>query len=1122
MRTSVEAQDVNRTSGVGSGWVEVRDVDRLPPFLVSVVSASDHWLYASSAGGLAAGRVDAQGSLFPYLTDDRLHRAHHDIGPWTCITVGGTTWEPFRPRNTGAVRRHLRKSVAGDQLVFEEEHPGLGLRFRYRWAFSERYGFVRTATLERTGGEGTLEIALVDGLQGLLPANAILPLVQTGSCLLDAYTRAEWDAEGAIALLTLEALPSDRAEPAESLRANVAWCVGLEVAAVLLCRDQLDDVARGARPAHEALVTGRPAAFLVSSNLSLAAGAAHTWHIVADVGRGHAEVAQLRRRSVDAAALGAELAAMTAALDGILCDVDGLQRTGQPDRDAHQRANALFNAMRGGVPVDEHRVSIDRFAAFVAVRNRPCRERLAAWFAAHAGATLERAALLDAALATGDADLVRLAHEVLPLWFGRRHGDPSRPWNTFSIRVRDADGGRRVSWEGNWRDVFQNWEALFASYPEFLESAVCTFVNASTRDGYNPYRITSQGVDWELPDPHDPWSNLGYWGDHQISYLTRLLELSLRHHPGRLAGLLPRERFSFADVPYRLRPYAELVQDPRAAIAFDAAAQRAVDARVAWMGQDGRLVVEGSDVLHVSLTEKLLVPVLAKLGSLVPGAGVWMNTQRPEWNDANNALAGFGVSVVTAAYLRRHLVVLQTLLDGLSGEVTLTSALARLLDAVTGTLRLERPLLDAMDDRGRRRVMDALGEAAGRYRAEVYAGGGLDRVARPSALLTELCVLGRAWLDHALAAARREDGLFDGYDLLRFDDETASVERLYPMLEGQVAVLSSGLLDAAAAAALVERLYEGPLYRPDVDSFLLYPARALPSFLERNLVPEADALAVPLVQAHLAAGDRRLILRDVEGRLRFAPHLKNAGDVATVLRALPASSDDHAAVLALWEATFHHRAFTGRSGTMYAYEGLGSVYWHMIGKLLVAVQEVWRAAEQRGDTSGAARLAALYRRVRGGLGFNRSAEAFGAFPTDPYSHTPAGRGAQQPGMTGLVKEELVARRGELGVWVEDGLVRFEPEAIEPAELLGQATRWIVPDGVRPGRAVEVPAGGLAFLLCGVPVVVQPGPRRAAEVYRKDGVQSFEGAVLDAETSARIFRRDPAILCIVVDRPSVPA
>ncbi|CAN0044150.1 unnamed protein product, partial [Discosporangium mesarthrocarpum] len=42
-----------------------------------------------------------------------------------------------------------------------------------------------------------------------------------------------------------------------------------------------------------------------------------------------------------------------------------------------------------------------------------------------------------------------------------------------------------------------------------------------------------------------------------------------------------------------------------------------------------------------------------------------------------------------------------------------------------------------------------------------------------------------------------------------------------------------------------------------------------------------------------------------------------------------------------------------------------------------------------------------------------------AFPTDPYSHTNR-HGAQQPGMTGQVKEEIVTRFGELGVRIEGG------------------------------------------------------------------------------------------------------
>ena len=120
------------------------------------------------------------------------------------------------------------------------------------------------------------------------------------------------------------------------------------------------------------------------------------------------------------------------------------------------------------------------------------------------------------------------------------------------------------------------------------------------------------------------------------------------------------------------------------------------------------------------------------------------------------------------------------------------------------------------------------------------------------------------------------------------------------------------------------------------------------------------------------------------------------------------------ATLDLYEQVFNHHAFTGRSSTMFAYEGIGSVYWHMVAKLLVAVQEVILEGPAATDAASLRELVRLYDRVRDGLGFNRSAAQYGAFPTDPYSHTPAHAGAQQPGMTGQVKEELLTRWAELG------------------------------------------------------------------------------------------------------------
>jgi len=83
----------------------------------------------------------------------------------------------------------------------------------------------------------------------------------------------------------------------------------------------------------------------------------------------------------------------------------------------------------------------------------------------------------------------------------------------------------------------KTWEALAHSYPEFTDGMIFKFLNASTFDGYNPYRVTKNGIDWETIEPDDPWSYIGYWGDHQIIYLLKFLEFAERHNPGSIGQL---------------------------------------------------------------------------------------------------------------------------------------------------------------------------------------------------------------------------------------------------------------------------------------------------------------------------------------------------------------------------------------------------------------------------------------------------------------------------------------------------------------------------------------------------------------------------------------------------------
>ncbi len=1111
----------------GEPWYRIAHSDRLPPFLMSVASDTDLWMFLASTGGLTAGRTDPDGSLFPYETVDRLYDAHHHTGPITLIRAGAgagaAVWQPFAqpPPVAAPIERHLYKHLAGHRVAFEEIHHGLGLAFRFRWSMCEAFGLVRSARLERLGG-GPVEVEILDGLRNVLPFGAPLALYQQRSSLVDAYKRTELDPATGLAIFSLTSRITDRAEAVESLRANVVWSHGLANARVTLDDGAIQAFREGRPFEPETLRTGRRGHYLATARLRLAPGAGAAWQVMADAARGPLAIVRLRDRLTAGGAIAREIeGALDAATEALIRNVaaaDGLERTGRPVAAAHHFANVLYNNMRGGVFPDGYRAPRADLLDFLQVRNREVLARHRSRLEALPD-PFDVTALVETAAETGDPDLERLSLEYLPLTFGRRHGDPSRPWNRFSIRPAHSDGAPALSYEGNWRDVFQNWEALAMSFPGYLPAMIAKFVNASTVDGFNPYRIGRDGVDWEVVDPADPWSHIGYWGDHQIVYLLRLMEALQRFDPDALARMLERRVFSYAHVPYRLRPYAAILADPHATIDFDAELAAAIGTRVTQIGTDGKLVPGAAGgVRHASLIEKLLVSALARLSGYVADGGIWMNTQRPEWNDANNALAGNGVSTVTLCYLRRYLRFVGDLLAARGARpVSIAAGVARWAEAVRTTLERHRPAAGSgpVGAGARRTMLDALGAAFETYRTGAYAGKGVEDATVAPGALPALIEVALAHLDHTIALSRRADGLYHAYHVLGpTGAETLALTPLAEMLEGQVAALSAGTLAPAEAARLVDALFESHMYDPRRKSFMLYPERTLPGFLGRNVVPLEDARAIGLLGGMLAEGDRSIVALDTSGTCRFHPDLEQARVLARRLDGLAAggkwagaAARDRGAVLDLYETVFHHRAFTGRSGTMYGYEGIGCIYWHMVAKLLVAVEEHALAALDAGDPAAPA-LVRGYLRVRAGLGYEKTPAEYGAFPTDPYSHTPRHAGARQPGMTGQVKEEILTRLGELGVGIEAGSVRFRPELLTRDEFL------VAPEVFRvrglDGRAVElqVPAGSLAFTFCQVPVVYHlSGDAPWIRVTRADGATSeAPGETLNADLARSIFER----------------
>lgn len=1174
----------------------VGDLDRIPPFLMSVVSDGDRWMFVSSTTALTAGRRDASGALFPYETDDRLHAAAGQVGAVTRMRMvddagNEQQWSPFAPGARSDGRRWVSKSVHGDSVTFGEEHPATSLVLTSSWGTTAEHGFVRSGSITNHGS-ARLNLDLVDGLLGVLPHGIDPTVQQRYRNLTNAYKRAELIGGPArLALMSLEAPVSDLAEPQEVLRATVVWSIGLPGAAVSLDPDARRAFDERAPHPIDPLVTGRPGAYLVRGAFVLDPGESVSWRIVADVGLDHLDVVELQRRlaapvdeaGIDAASIGPGIDAagigpgIEARIDAavertrrrlieLMAGADAQQCTGDPVASAHHLANVTYNVMRGGLPLLGHHVDTAELRRFMRSRDRRVVERHRSWFAA-LPARLERGRLLDLAAATGDAHLERLVRDDLPFSFSRRHGDPSRPWNTFSIRVEDDEGRPIVHFEGNWRDVFQNWEALCESYPEYLTGVVSSFVNASTLDGHNPYRLTRDGIDWECPDPDDPWANIGYWGDHQLIYLLRLLRLTDRVWPGEIARLLTEASFTYAEVPYRIAELDQMLRDPKNTIMFDAEADARLRARMSDIGGDGALLVgpDGMPVL-VTLLEKLVVAALAKVSNFVPGGGIWMNTQRPEWNDANNALVGFGLSMVTLFHLRQFLDHLRSLVTTMGtdadapGEmrVDISAEVAVWLDEVERVLRTTpvdgaagspvepsddssiEPFAGPSDggtavDARRRVLLEQLGRAASRYRASVASGLSGEQRSVSAAQLVDWCEITIEHLDATIVQARRDDGLVHSYNLLDIDPDgaTVGVRHLPEMLEGQVAALGAGLLTAAEQADLLDALSASPLHRADIDTYLLAPALVPPSFLDRNQVPADAAPPGSLLGALLDADEPSVIRRDADGRLRFHADLIDAHALDAALDRLATDerwaelvARDRSQIGTVYETVFAHRAHLGRSGTMYAYEGIGSVYWHMVTKLLLAVQEA--AAEAADDCRDAGpghgptvdgatldRLVRAYDRIRSGLGFTRSAEEFGAIPTDPYSHTPAHAGAQQPGMTGAVKEEILTRRRELGVRVVDGDIEFDQLLLRDDELCDRPTTWQLHTADGSTVSVDVPIGSVGLTVCQVPVVVTLGDDGPwVEITTSDGsVVRRDGCSVGHELAREVMRRSGEVTLI---------
>ena len=898
----------------------------------------------------------------------------------------------------------------------------------------------------------------------------------------------------------------------------------------LVSSKQLSEFRNSSKLIEEFDIKAEKGAYFLIADISLGPKEISTWYIVADVNKSSADIISFAEeiKSNQSLAKDIEMDIQNSSDDLLRLSgsSDGMQTTSDSRRNIRHFSNTLFNIMRGGIFDNNYQIEKADFTKYLEKGNKrvflikkSVLEKLPQEF------NLDL--LRDIADNDSDKDFQRLCYEYLPLKFSRRHGDPSRPWNKFSINTRsEIDGSKILDYQGNWRDIFQNWEALVHSYPDFIDSMIFKFLNATTFDGYNPYRVTKDGFDWESLEQDNPWSYIGYWGDHQVIYLLKFLEFIEDYYPERINRYFEDELFVYANVPYRIKTFKDILEDPKNTIDFDADCEKYINNQRELLGSDGALLKDSdNNIIKVNFIEKLLATILAKVANLIPEAGIWMNTQRPEWNDANNALVGNGVSMVTLYYLRRFLHFFTNILKRYKSEkISVSIEQKDLLLSISEALRENLYLLDdKISDQNRLSIMNLLGNSAGLFRQSIY----INKFSGKKADLTKNEILdfldiSLKFIEHSIKANKRSDGLYHAYNLMTVGNNLVSISHLPEMLEGQVAILSSGSLSSTESLNVLNSLKGSKLFREDQYSYILYPNKDLPGFLDKNNIHEDKVKSSKLLSELVSASNNQIVVKDSKGGHHFNGNFNNANSLKEELDNLPILFNDlvreeRDLVLAIFEEIFDHKSFTGRSGTFYGYEGLGSIYWHMVSKLLLSTLEVTtNAFESNEDQSITSSLLDHYFEINEGIGLNKSPELYGAFPTDPYSHTPGGKGVQQPGMTGQVKEDVLSRFGELGLSVASGQISFNPSILKRSEFVENETPFKFINLDNEISSINLFSKSLGFTICQVPIIYKLSENRKVIIYFINGeTVELDGCVLSRELSTSIFKRENKIRRIEV-------
>ena len=363
----------------GEAFFKISNNDEMRPFFMSIVSASNHWMFIASNGGITAGRQNSEFALFPYYTDDKITESIEVTGSKSIFQVHREDrtylWEPFSERGEGMfnITRNIYKNSYGNKILFEEVNHDLEITFRYGWNTSDKYGFIRTSKLINNSLH-SVNVDVLDGIQNVLPYGVGSDLQNASSNLVDAYKRNELDKKSGLGIFALSAIIVDKAEPSEALKSNIVWSWGIENPTYLLSSKQLRNFRRKEALFEETDIKGEKGAYYITAKVQLASNSSKEWYIVTNVNQNHSEIIKLSesiqkdkdllikvKQDIN---LGTEhLVQLNTASDGIQVSADKLRNT-------RHFSNVLFNIMRGGIFDDNYTIEKWDFKAYITKANK--------------------------------------------------------------------------------------------------------------------------------------------------------------------------------------------------------------------------------------------------------------------------------------------------------------------------------------------------------------------------------------------------------------------------------------------------------------------------------------------------------------------------------------------------------------------------------------------------------------------------------------------------------------------------------------------------------------------------------------------------------------------------------